>query len=120
MGDISKNFNRAEFACHCGCGFDTVDVDTLKMVQDIRDHYNKPVIINSGCRCLKHNKNVGSKDTSQHTKAKAVDIKIRDIAPEKIAFFVNEKHPDKYGIIIHDNFIHLDPRPDRLRKDVRT
>jgi len=40
MGDISPWFNRAEFACNCGCGFDTVDSDTLTVLEEVREYFN--------------------------------------------------------------------------------
>ena len=51
---LSDNFSRTEFACKCGCGFDTVDSLTLEALESIRKHFNKPVTVTSGCRCLVH------------------------------------------------------------------
>ena len=46
MGDLSANFNRAEFACKCGCGFDTVDAKLIDYVQQIREYFAVPITIN--------------------------------------------------------------------------
>ena len=51
-----------------------------KNLQIIRDHYNKPVYINSGWRSPEHNKAVGGASSSQHLYAKAADIKIVGIS----------------------------------------
>ena len=66
MGDISKHFNRAEFACKDGCGFDTVDAELLAKLEEIREHFDQPVIINSACRCHDHNAVIGGTENSQH------------------------------------------------------
>ena len=74
MGDISKNFDRAEFACKCGCGFDNIDDRVVAMAQKIREALGEPVRINSGCRCIEHNERVGGVEDSTHTLGKAADL----------------------------------------------
>ena len=37
MGDLTANFNRAEFACKCGCGKDDIKDALAVKVQAIRD-----------------------------------------------------------------------------------
>jgi len=115
MGDLSKDFSRSEFQCKCGCGFDTVDAELLKVVQDVRDHYHARTTINSACRCLEHNRSVGSTDTSQHPKAKAADITVRGVSPARVHHYLVQKYPDKYGIGNYADFTHVDVRSDRAR-----
>ena len=74
MGDLTKNFNRSEFACKCGCGFDKIDASVVFMAQVIRDAMNETIRINSACRCVKHNANVGGVKDSFHTQGKAADL----------------------------------------------
>ena len=110
MGDISKNYNRYEFRCRCGCGSDTVDTELIKVMQEIRDHFNKPVDIHCGHRCIEHNANVGGVSTSQHLSGRACDFHINGVEPLEIADWINEKYPDKYGIGNYKTFTHLDTR----------
>lgn len=64
----------------------------LKVLQPIRNAYQKPVKISSGFRCSQLNKAVGGVSTSQHLKGEAADInngqkenrKIFDIAKKMI------------------------------------
>lgn len=75
MGDISKYFNRSEFACQCGCGFDDISgqlVNVLDMARDVLDH---PLTVTSGCRCKRWNRKKGGKKTSAHKKGLAGDLK---------------------------------------------
>jgi len=58
---LSKHFYRDEFACQCGCGFDTVDHELVKILEDVRKTFNAPVHISSGCRCEKHNADARSR-----------------------------------------------------------
>ncbi|MCD8479880.1 MAG: D-Ala-D-Ala carboxypeptidase family metallohydrolase [Candidatus Cloacimonetes bacterium] len=74
MARLSKNFTSEEFACKCGCGYDTPNPELIRMLQAARDLYGKPMQITSGCRCIKHNRNVGGAANSAHIQGMAVDI----------------------------------------------
>jgi hypothetical protein len=76
MGDITANFDRSEFACKCGCGFDLIDMNLVVDLQRIRNRLGRPIIVTSGCRCEKHNAEVGGSYLSDHTKGVAVDIAV--------------------------------------------
>lgn len=121
MGDISEFFTRDEFACRCGCGFKAVDKELLGILERIREHFGKPVHITNACRCLTHNRQVGSQDNSQHIKGMAADIWIRDVPPENIVKFLDEfcLLKQKGGIGIYKTFVHIDVRDQiaRWRKD---
>jgi zinc D-Ala-D-Ala carboxypeptidase len=47
-----------------------------QVLEPVRKHFDRPVIINSGFRAEAVNKAIGSKSTSQHCKAQAADIEI--------------------------------------------
>lgn len=36
MGDLSTHFNRHEFTCRCGCGFDDISPDLITLLEEIR------------------------------------------------------------------------------------
>ena len=111
----NRYFTRKEFACKCGCGFDTIDYELLIVLDDIRKFFNKPVIINSSCRCEEHNRNIGGSPNSQHTKGRAADIVIKDITPKQTYTYLIAKYPDKYGIGLYDTFTHIDTRGFKAR-----
>ena len=64
IDQLSKNFHRMEFACRCGCGLDTADYLLVIILQDVRNHFEKPVHVLSGSRCQAHNQTVGGVDDS--------------------------------------------------------
>lgn len=72
----SRYFKSSEFACKCGCGLNNIDPELVKTLDAIRTASGHPMIIASACRCPEHNKAVGGKPDSAHTKGKAVDIKV--------------------------------------------
>ena len=45
------------------------------ILEPLRVHYGRPIIVTSGFRCQKLNKAVGGSSTSQHVKGEAVDIR---------------------------------------------
>lgn len=115
MGNLSKDFSRYEFACNCGCGFDTVDVELIPVVQDLRDHFNKPISITSGCRCVKYNKRVGGAKHSKHMISRAADIQVHATKPKEVADYLEKKYPGKFGIGRYRTFTHVDTRAGMAR-----
>jgi uncharacterized protein YcbK (DUF882 family) len=110
MGDLSNNFSRWEFACKCGCGFDTVDVETLLVAQRLRDFYGVGVTITSGCRCPAHNLAVGGHPGSEHQDARAVDFTVDGIMPGEVYQTLLAWYPNQYGMGLYDGWVHLDTR----------
>ena len=110
---LSKHFSRHEFACRCGCGFDTVDIELIELLEVIREHFGQPVTVNSAARCLEYNRSIGSRDTSQHVQGKAADIVIRGINPDDVHFFVDEM--DRGGLGKYSTFTHVDVSERRRR-----
>jgi len=115
MGKISKNFNRQEFACQCGCGFDTVDVKLVEILQDVRDHFMKPIKINSGCRCVKHNKAVGGSQGSKHVLAKAADFVVEGVHENEVYSYLDDKYSDTLGLGLYKGRTHVDSREHKAR-----
>lgn len=115
----SAYFKRSEFTCKCGCGFDTVDAGLLNVVTDVRIEFQKPVIINSGCRCPEHNKAIGGSPRSQHVIAKAADIKVKGVHADKVADYLEEQFPGEHGIGRYKGRTHIDVREGCARWDNR-
>ncbi len=118
MGDISKNFNRKEFVCRCGCEEDNISLVVVDIWQEVRDHFNARVTITSGSRCKKHNKNIGGVDNSQHVEANdgfshAADGQVEGVEPARVADFIESKYPNSLGLGRYKTFTHIDDRSDR-------
>jgi uncharacterized protein YcbK (DUF882 family) len=107
MGDISVHFDRDEFACSCGCGFDTVDTLLLEALESIRNEFEKPIKVTSGCRCMAHNRDIGGALNSQHKKGRAADIKVSSVLPSVVADFAED-----LGMSVgrYNTFTHIDSR----------
>ncbi|MCK5018998.1 MAG: hypothetical protein KAS32_18200 [Candidatus Peribacteraceae bacterium] len=110
-----KHFTRQEFNCKCNCGFNTVDFELAEVLEELREHFNKPVAITSGCRCESYNRKIGGSKNSQHKYGKAADIVVTGIKPSTVYKYLNSKYPDRYGIGKYSNWIHVDTRQSKAR-----
>lgn len=110
---ISKNFESTEFDCNCKkyCSATEIDLKLVEYLQKIRDHFGKPVTINSAYRCTKHNKSVGGASNSKHLYGQAADIKVSGVKPLKVAQYA-ESIGIK-GIGQYSNFVHIDTRENK-------
>ena len=82
--DQVKHFERWEFACPC-CGFNAIDIRLVLELEGIRSAMgDKPVHITSGCRCSKHNKEVGGVMGSKHLTGGAADFYISGVSTKTL------------------------------------
>lgn len=115
-------FERKDFACGCGCGFQAVDFELLQILNETREHFGIPLNITSGCRCETHNKNEKGAANSAHKLGIAADFRPNKSHPDfqnmlnKIHKHLLERFPDKYGIAIGPTFVHLDVKPGNGRR----
>ena len=93
---ISKNFQYKEFDCHgkgC-CSTTIIDEKLVGYVQQIRDHFSKPVTITSPYRCETHNKRVSKATRSYHMQGRAADIVVQGVSSREVA-----KYAESIGIL---------------------
>jgi len=108
---MTKNFGRHEFACKCGCGFDDISPKLVAKLQLARDLFGEPIKVNSGCRCLSHNRKEKSRDTSSHIKGLAADVTCdnpNDFNLMKLAFCLGRAGFTRTGFNTVLRFIHVD------------
>ncbi len=102
-------FTKDEFACKCGCGKKDMDAEHMRMLIKAREVARVPFVINSGCRCEKHNAAVGS-TSRNHIEGKASDIACTDgwtrLVIIKALLYAGFKR-----IGISKTFIHADNMP---------
>ena len=104
-----------EFECHCGCRMpDSARANIVALVEQVldqaRERYGKPVCVNSGYRCARHNASVGGVANSQHLRGEAADLccadnkRLAEIIEANGKFDQMIKYLDKDGRI---RFIHV-------------
>ena len=112
---LSKNFTVKEFACSDGTDTVFISLALVNLLQKIRDHFGKAVIINSAYRTEAHNKSIGGATYSQHKYGLAADIHIDGVTPKEIAAYVETLMPSSGGIGIYKSFVHVDVRRVKSR-----
>ncbi len=116
MGDLSRHFNRVEFKCSCGkCTDIAVDKELIDVLEGVRAHFGKPLIITSSHRCVEHNKRVGGRPNSMHLTGKAADIQVSRVEPLLVQDYLLNKYPEEYGIGKYVTFTHIDVRDYKAR-----
>ena len=106
MGDLTKNFNREEYACKCGCGQDNIKNELAASVQLVRDKLKRGIVITSGIRCEAHNTAIKATPSSSHIDGFAADLAYNGSAERYQLLNAVMQVFDRVGIA--KNFIHVD------------
>lgn len=115
---LSANFSVKEFACKDGTDKILIADELVTKLQQIRDYFNQPIIINSAYRTESHNKKVGGSPNSQHLKGTAADIVINGVAPLLIAQYA--EYIGCGGVGLYGGFTHVDVRQGNAKWDNRS
>jgi uncharacterized protein YcbK (DUF882 family) len=116
---VGQHFKVREFACKDGSQVVFIDSYLVNTLDILRNQVGKPVYINSGYRTPTRNKEVGGAKYSYHMRGMAADIRVDGISPKEIANKLNKIVPDECGIIVYENWVHLDVRTGKkYRKGV--
>lgn len=98
-----------------------------KVLQPVREHYQKGVKVNSGYRAPEINAKVGGSKTSDHCKGQAADIEIPGVANAELAEWISENLEFTQVILefytpgVPDSgWVHVSYVPGNLKKQVLT
>lgn len=112
---LSENFQVKEFACKDGSDKILISDELVEVLQKIRQHFGRPVTINSAYRTTAYNKKVGGESDSQHLYGTAADIKVSGVAPKLVADYAETLLPNTGGIGRYSSFTHVDVRKEKKR-----
>lgn len=115
--NITEHFKAKEFQCKDKTEGLLIAEELLSTLEKIRNHFNAPVIINSGYRTPSWNSKVNGSPNSYHCKGMAADIVVKGHSSKEVAKFA-DSIMEKGGIIRYTNFVHVDVREERYRKGV--
>lgn len=118
--NLTTNFKVSEFACHDGSDIVLISEELVTLLQKIRDHFGKPVTVNSAYRTAAWNAKNGGAPKSQHLLGTAADITIHGVTPLEVAQYAEFLQPKTGGIGVYKSFTHVDVRSSRARWDSRS
>jgi len=105
-------------ACHC-CGKGGPSIALLILLEDLREHFGRPVTLNCVARCLAHNANTpNSAKRSEHIvtpennwESDGADIKVKGVTPTKVYGYLKSRpYANLIGLGKYKGFTHVDTR----------
>ena len=119
---LAPDFKVRELRCRDGTDTVMVDEALTVVLQCIREHFGKPVVITSGYRTAAHNAKVGGAKSSQHLLGRAADIRVQGVSVEDVAAYAESLMPDWGGVGRYPvkagratGWVHVDTRADKAR-----
>lgn len=107
---LSENFTVDELDARDGASYARLSPELLAGLQRLRDRLGEPLIINSGYRHPKLNKEVGGVSGSRHQAGQAADIRTESKSTLQLARLALEEIGCDIGIGLGKNSIHVDVR----------
>ena len=105
-----------EFECRDGCEMpasvrENIEALVEAVLDPARERLGKPIRVNSGYRCPRHNEEVLGARNSQHMRGEAADITCSDIPRLKQLIRENGKFDQMidYGTFLHVSFKRFGP-----------
>ena len=99
----------------------------LGVLQPVRQHFQKPMIISSGYRCVELNIKIGGSITSQHVQGQAADIEVLEVSNLELSDWINKNlsfdqlilefhNPDEDP---HSGWVHVSFKSDNNRHEYK-
>ena len=119
---LAPDFKVRELRCKDGTDTVMVDEALTVVLQCIREHFGKPVVITSGYRTAAHNAVVGGAKSSQRLLGRAADIRVPGVSVEDVAAYAESLMPDWGGVGRYPvkagratGWVHVDTRANKSR-----
>ena len=119
-----KYFKLKEFECRDGCAMpasarENIEALVEAVLDPARERLGKPIYVNSGYRCPRHNAAVGGVPNSQHMRGEAADIRLAEIADNAEIVSAIKENGKWDQMIVYPTFVHVSwKRTGQNRKQI--
>lgn len=107
---LSENFKLREFACADKSDEVLVSDELVDLLQKVREHFGRPVIITSAYRTPSYNKKIGGTSNSRHITGEAADFVVSGVSSAKVGYYLEGLGVSGAGIYVSRGFVHADVR----------
>ena len=119
-----KWVNPGDFRCRCGGRYCNgwpaqPHPQTIDLLEQIGEHFHKPIQPHSGLRCQVWNRLQGGSPTSKHMYGMAMDFHLEGVPHQTVYDYADQLLGNSGGLGIYDWGIHIDDRPVKGRWDNR-
>lgn len=111
---IAEHFNAGEFAEPDETAI-IIDKELVKILEQVRKHFGRPVYVTSGNRNKAHNLKIGGEPDSMHLLGIAADIKVMGITAKEVYNYINSQYPYTLGLGLYSSWVHVDTRFAKAR-----
>ena len=107
-----KYFKMSEFACRDGClmpasARENIEALVEAVLDPAREKFGKPITVNSGYRCPRHNAAVGGVHNSQHMRGEAADVSAGSAQASREVGKIIEQLGKFDQLIYYPTFVHV-------------
>lgn len=107
-----KYFKMSEFVCRDGCSMpasarENIEALVEAVLDPARERFGKPITVNSGYRCPRHNAAVGGVPNSQHMLGEAADVSAGSAQGNEALRRLIKEQGVFDQMIVYDGFIHV-------------
>ena len=119
-----KYFKMSEFECRDGCPMpasarENIEALVEAVLDPARERFGKPITVNSGYRCPRHNAAVGGVPNSQHMRGEAADIRLAEITDNAEIVSAIKENGRWDHMIVYPTFVHVSwKRTGQNRKQI--
>ena len=107
-----KYFKMSEFECRDGCPMpasarENIEALVEAVLDPAREKFGKPITVNSGYRCPRHNAAVGGVPNSQHMRGEAADVSAGSAQASREVGKIIEQLGKFDQLIYYPTFVHV-------------
>lgn len=113
--NVARNFKVREFACKDGSDVVFIDIFLPWLLQNVRDRFNKRVLITSAYRTPAYNAKTNGSATSKHMYGCAADFVVEGVNAKDVQAYLETVIPNTGGIGKANSYTHVDTRTIKAR-----